>query len=251
MREKGLTDISPAEFSAEIPKIPAPVFASLTADLRNAFQFMAECGVRGFDCSPESLKILKNFSEKAAGAETLSDIRKDLGDCRRCKLSKSRTQIVFGAGNSHARLLFAGEGPGYEEDRTGQPFVGNAGQLLNRIIAAIKMKREDVYICNAVKCRPPRNRNPEADEIAACLPFLERQIAAVRPEFICTLGKIASQALLRTSLPMSSLRGRFHPYKGIRVIPTYHPAFLLRYPDKKRETWEDMKMLMKEMGTDL
>jgi DNA polymerase len=174
------------------------------------------------------------------------DIRSDLGDCQRCKLASGRTHIVFGDGHPSARLVFVGEGPGYEEDRKGDPFVGAAGQLLTRIIAAIKLSREQVYICNIIKCRPPGNRNPEPDEIESCLPFLERQIAAIQPDFICALGKVAAQTLLNSSVPISKLRGRFYDYHGIKILPTYHPAYLLRNPDKKREVWEDMKMLMKE-----
>jgi DNA polymerase len=139
-----------------------------------------------------------------------------------------------------------GEGPGFEEDQQGEPFVGPAGQLLNKIIEAIHLTRAQVYICNIVKCRPPRNRNPQADEIKTCFQFLDRQISAIRPDFICALGTIAAQALLDRAIPVSRLRGRFYDYKGIRLLPTYHPAFLLRNPERKREVWEDMKMLMKE-----
>ena len=142
--------------------------------------------------------------------------------------------------------MFIGEGPGAEEDRQGKPFVGAAGQLLTRIIAAMKRSRDQVYICNIIKCRPPGNRNPESDEIKTCSPFLARQIAAIQPDFIIALGTIAAQTLLGTATSISRLRGRFHEYQGIKVVPTYHPAYLLRNPDKKRDVWEDMKMLMKE-----
>jgi DNA polymerase len=153
---------------------------------------------------------------------------------------------VFGSGHAAAKLVFVGEGPGFEEDQKGEPFVGAAGQLLTRIIAAINLSRRQVYICNIIKCRPPGNRNPETDEIEACLPFLERQIAAIQPDIICALGKFAAQTLLHSDVPISRLRGRFYDYNGIKLLPTYHPAYLLRNPDKKREVWEDMKMLMKE-----
>ena len=153
---------------------------------------------------------------------------------------------MFGDGNPKAKLVFVGEGPGFEEDRKGQPFVGAAGQLLTKIIEAIKLTRNQVYICNIIKCRPPGNRNPEPDEISACFPFLKRQIAGIKPDFIVALGAVAAQTLLGTTESISRLRGRFHEYKGIRVLPTYHPAYLLRNTDKKREVWEDMKMLMKE-----
>jgi len=143
-------------------------------------------------------------------------------------------------------MVFVGEGPGFEEDQQGLPFVGPAGQLLTRIIEAIKLERDQVYICNVIKCRPPGNRNPEPDEINTCFPFLERQLAAIQPDFIVALGTFAAQTLLGTNTPISRLRKRFHEYNGIKVLPTYHPAYLLRNPDKKREVWEDMKMLMKE-----
>jgi DNA polymerase len=162
------------------------------------------------------------------------------------KALQRRKHIVFGEGSAKSRLVFVGEGPGFEEDQRGQPFVGAAGQLLTKIIEAMKLTRDQVYICNVTKCRPPGNRDPEADEIETCLPFLERQIAAIRPDFICTLGRIAAQALLKTDAPISRLRGRFHSYHGIKLLPTYHPAYLLRNPDKKRDVWNDMQMLMKE-----
>lgn len=144
--------------------------------------------------------------------------------------------------------MFVGEGPGAEEDRAGEPFVGDAGQLLTKIISAMKLSRDQVYICNIVKCRPPGNRIPEEDEIRACMPFLKRQIAAIRPEFICALGAVAAQAILKTDTTISKLRGRFHNYKGIKVMPTFHPAYLLRNPDRKREVWEDVQKIMKEYG---
>jgi uracil-DNA glycosylase family 4 len=225
-------------------------FSAVLVEIRNSLRFMAACGCTGFD-KPADMERLENLGKARAakgGKETLEAVRSDLGDCGRCGLCRSRRNIVFGTGNPDARLVFVGEGPGYDEDLSGEPFVGRAGRLLDRIIAAMKLAREAVYICNIVKCRPPENRNPLPDEIESCIPFLERQIDAVAPEFICTLGAVATRALLRTSAPVSRLRGRFHDYRGIRVMPTYHPAFLLRYPEKKRETWEDMKMLMGTMG---
>jgi uracil-DNA glycosylase len=183
---------------------------------------------------------------RRAPAPSLADIRADLGECVRCKLSRSRTRIVFGQGNPRARLMFVGEGPGQEEDLAGEPFVGAAGQLLTRIIEAIRLQREDVYIANVVKCRPPGNRVPEEDEIETCSPFLRRQIAAIRPVVVCTLGACAAQTLLRTRAPISRLRGRFHEIDGLRVLPTFHPAYLLRNPEHKREVWEDMKLIMNE-----
>jgi DNA polymerase len=172
---------------------------------------------------------------------SLERIREDIGDCRRCKLCDERTNIVFGEGNPNATLMFIGEGPGADEDATGRPFVGRAGQLLNKIIEAIRMKREEVYIANVVKCRPPGNRTPERDETSTCEPFLFRQIAVIRPRVIVTLGLPAFQTVLRSRLSMGRVRGEWQELEGIRVMPTFHPAYLLRSPDKKREVWEDMK----------
>ena len=208
---------------------------------------MAAGGNPGFDCTARSLEKLEQWGQGTTYSQnTLEDVKADLGDCQRCQLAGGRKKIVFGSGHSRARLVFVGEGPGFEEDQQGLPFVGPAGQLLTRIIEAINLDRNQVYICNVIKCRPPGNRNPQPDEIDACFPFLERQLAAIKPDFIVALGTFAAQALLGTSRPISRLRKRFHEYKGIKVLPTYHPAYLLRNPDMKRAVWEDMKMLMKE-----
>jgi DNA polymerase len=174
--------------------------------------------------------------------ETLECIREDLGDCTRCKLHRlGRRQIVYGVGNPAAELMFIGEAPGHDEDIQGIPFVGRAGQLLTKIIEAIDLGREDVYIANVIKCRPPENRNPESDEVASCEPFLFRQVQAIRPRVIVALGTFAAQALLRTNDPISRLRGKVFHYGDARLIPTFHPAYLLRSPERKREVWEDMK----------
>jgi DNA polymerase len=221
--------------------------ASLIDDIRRSLEHLAAAGWRGFDCAPETLARLAAWDrplECPPGPATLEHIAADLGDCRRCKLWRGRRRIVFGAGPSRAALVLVGEGPGQEEDRQGLPFVGAAGELLTRIIAAMGLKREAVYICNVIKCRPPDNRNPEPDEIAACLPFLRRQIAAIRPRCICTLGAVAAQALLGTQAPLGQLRGRFQQYDGIALMPTYHPAYLLRYPEKKRAVWQDIQQVM-------
>jgi uracil-DNA glycosylase len=179
-------------------------------------------------------------------AGVLVEIRADIGDCTRCKLHRlGRSQIVFGVGNPRAQLMFVGEAPGRDEDEQGEPFVGRAGQLLTRIIEAIGLTRDEVYIANVIKCRPPENRNPEPDEVASCEPFLFRQIDAVRPRVIVALGLFAVRTLLRTDAPISRLRGRVYPYRGAQLVPTFHPAFLLRSPDRKRDTWEDMKMVRK------
>jgi DNA polymerase len=173
--------------------------------------------------------------------ETLEAVRLDIGDCTRCKLHEQRIHIVFGEGSPKAELMFVGEGPGADEDATGRPFVGRAGQLLDRMIEAIGLKREDCYIGNVVKCRPPANREPEPDEVATCEPFLFRQISVIKPKLVVALGATAAKTLLRTTAPISALRGRFFDFRGTKLLPTFHPAFLLRSPNKKKEAWEDLK----------
>lgn len=181
-------------------------------------------------------------------AKTLQELREAIGDCRRCKLWPGRTHLVFGVGNPQAKLMFIGEGPGRDEDLQGEPFVGRAGQLLTDIITkGMGLKREDVYIANVVKCRPPENRNPEPDEVASCEPFLKKQIDLVRPEIIIALGKFAVQTLLQTKAPITKLRGNWHSYHGIKLMPTFHPAYLLRNPGDKKLVWEDIKKVIKEM----
>ena len=181
-------------------------------------------------------------------AENLEELRAAIGDCRRCKLWSGRTHLVFGVGNPKAKLMFIGEGPGRDEDLQGQPFVGRAGQLLTDIITkGIGLKREDVYIANVVKCRPPENRNPEPDEVTSCEPFLKKQIDLVRPEIIVALGKFAVQTLLQSKIPITRLRGNWHTYHGIKLMPTFHPAYLLRNPADKKLVWEDIKKVIKEM----
>jgi uracil-DNA glycosylase family 4 len=177
----------------------------------------------------------------------LAVIRAELGDCQRCKLCKTRNKIVFGVGPEPAPLMFVGEAPGADEDRLGDPFVGKAGELLDKMIEAMGWSRSDVYIANVLKCRPPNNRNPEPDEIAACRPFLDAQIAAVRPRIIVTLGRPAANVVLGRDAPISALRGRFHEHKNLRVMPTFHPAYLLREPDRKRDTWSDLKQVIAEL----
>jgi DNA polymerase len=183
------------------------------------------------------------FSKNAT--EALLAIRADLGeDCSRCKLhTLGRKQIVFGVGNPEADLMFVGEAPGADEDEQGIPFIGRAGQLLTKIIEAIDLTRDDVYIANIIKCRPPQNRNPEPDEVASCEPFLFRQIDVIKPKVIVALGKYAAQTLLRSETPISRLRGQVFDYRGAKLIPTFHPAYLLRNPSSKREVWEDMKLV--------
>jgi uracil-DNA glycosylase len=182
----------------------------------------------------------------AGSAQAILDaVRADIGDCTRCKLhALGRRQIVFGVGNPNADLMFVGEAPGADEDLQGMPFVGRAGQLLTKIIEAIGLRRDDVYIANVIKCRPPENRNPDPDEVDTCEPFLFQQIDAIKPKVIVALGTFAARALLKTQDPISRLRGRVYDYRGAKLIPTFHPAFLLRSPDRKRDTWEDMKKVL-------
>lgn len=182
---------------------------------------------------------------------SLEELRAEIGDCRLCKLCSGRTHVVFGVGNPHARLMFVGEGPGRDEDLQGEPFVGRAGQLLTDIITkGMGLMREDVYIANVVKCRPPDNRNPEPDEVAACEPFLKKQIDLVRPEIIVALGKFAVQTLLQNKAPISRLRGNWHRYHGIKLMPTFHPAYLLRNPADKRLVWQDIQKVIQELRSE-
>jgi DNA polymerase len=189
------------------------------------------------------------FIPPEAREDALRVIRDEVAGCPRCPvLVESRTQTVFGEGSPTARLMFIGEAPGADEDRTGRPFVGRAGQLLNDMITkGMGLRREDVYIANVLKCRPPGNRDPQPDEVAHCRGYLERQLAVVRPKFLCILGRIAAQALLETAVPLARLRGRWHNVRGIQAIVTYHPAYLLRNPESKRDAWEDLKTLMRAM----
>jgi DNA polymerase len=198
-----------------------------------------------------AMEIEVDGTGRKVGAAGLKVVREELGDCTRCGLSRGRKQIVFGVGNPNAHLVFVGEAPGADEDAQGEPFVGKAGQLLTKMIEAMGYAREDVYICNVIKCRPPGNRNPEPDEVAACEPFLKGQLAAIRPRMIVTLGKFAAQCLLRDDTPITRLRGNFRTYEGIQLMPTLHPAYLLRDPSKKKLAWEDLKAVnaaLKRLG---
>lgn len=185
-----------------------------------------------------------DVGESSRPGETLEQIQQALTDCRRCDLCQQRTNIVFGVGNPQARLLLVGEAPGREEDRQGEPFVGEAGRLLDRILFAMGLQRSEVYICNVMKCHPPENRDPAQVEMETCETFLKRQIQAIDPELIVTLGRFASQALLRDQTPISKMRGTWQEYQSVPLMPTFHPAYLLRNPSSKREVWEDMKQVM-------
>lgn len=186
--------------------------------------------------------------EQRVENDTLERIREDIGDCTRCKLHKGRTNIVFGVGNPKAALVFVGEGPGHDEDVQGEPFVGRAGKLLTQMIEAMGLHREDVYICNVVKCRPPENRLPERDEITVCSPFLARQLAVLQPKVICCLGACSAQTLLETNQGISRFRGEWFDYRGAKLIATYHPAYLLRNPNAKGEVWKDLQKVMSALG---
>ncbi len=218
--------------------------------LAEQLTFFSESGVTHLD-----LRGNGTFRPKSTGAGsemTLPGVRRELGDCTRCKLHSGRTQIVFGVGDPAADLMFVGEAPGADEDRQGEPFVGKAGQLLTKIIAAIGLSRDQVYIANILKCRPPNNRNPEPDEVDSCEPFLFKQIEAIRPMMIVALGKYAAQTLLRSTETISRLRGRLFDYRGSVLMPTFHPSYLLRNPSGKRQVWEDMQKvrdLLKERGS--
>jgi uracil-DNA glycosylase len=222
-------------------------------------KFAAEIGVTGVSRDPNWRRRSPSAVEapiKAVDAATipvirssadgLTAVRTEIGDCTRCKLhAQGRRQIVFGVGNPDADLMFVGEAPGADEDVQGIPFVGRAGQLLTKIIEAIGLTRDDVYIANVIKCRPPGNRNPEQDEVDTCEPFLFQQVDVIKPKVIVALGTFAARTLLRTLDPISRLRGRVFDYRGAKLIPTFHPAYLLRNPSSKREVWEDMKLARK------
>lgn len=239
-------------------------FLDIVAQVRTHLEYQRALGVRSLETGtatarpaeiPEAPRPEAVRTETAApvpvaaGAGGLEAIREELGTCSRCKLAKGRKTIVFGEGNPGAVLVFVGEGPGYEEDQQGRPFVGAAGQLLTDIIEkGMKLAREDVYICNIVKCRPPNNRNPEPDEVDACIGFVKKQIAAIRPAVIVTLGNVPTQSLLGTKQGITRLRGTWQEYNGIPVMPTFHPSYLLRSPGEKAKAWEDIKLVMKKLG---
>lgn len=216
---------------------------------RNWAKYQRELGVEGFcDKSKTCEEGIELIHDKPL---TLDDIRAEIGDCTRCRLCDSRTQIVFGVGPPDAELMFIGEAPGEEEDKQGEPFVGRAGQLLTKIIKAMKYEREEVYITNVNKCRPPKNRDPRPEEVEACEPFLVKQIQVIKPKVIVALGRWAAQTLLKTKTPITALRGKFHDYHGIALMPTFHPAAILRDSNLRRPVWEDMKQVMRRMGKEV
>jgi len=213
--------------------------------------FPASAGGPRAVATPAASPVAGSNAPGPPAGESLPGIREELGDCQRCRLAGGRKTIVFGQGNPRAQLMFVGEAPGADEDEQGLAFVGRAGQLLTDIIEkGLKMPRSEVFIANVIKCRPPQNRNPEPDEILACAPFLERQIRAIGPRVLVGLGKFAAQWLLRSATPITKLRGRLGEWGGIPVMPTYHPAYLLRNPAAKKEVWEDMKTVMEILKAD-
>lgn len=196
--------------------------------------------------SPQDTLFNLTNQRKEIIFDTMEDIRKAVEECQKCPLYKTRTNVVFGDGNENAKLVFVGEAPGYDEDQQGKPFVGKAGQKLTQIINAMGLSREEVYITNVLKCRPPNNRNPLPNEIEACEPYLIAQLKIIKPKIICALGTFSAKTLLKTDQQISKLRGRFHTYQGIKLMPTYHPAFLLRNPKFKKDVWEDVQKVMTE-----
>ena len=215
---------------------------------RDLGAYLEDFGWRDVDAEAGRLRAVQSTAGTAGGGDPMTAASLDamaaaLRDCRRCRLCQGRTQVVFGVGDPRARVVFVGEGPGADEDRLGEPFVGRAGQLLNSMLRAIELRREDVYIANVVKCRPPGNRDPEDDEAGACLPFLWHQIELIDPRVIVSLGKIAAGHLLGTRAPISSYRGRWQKARGRDVLPTFHPAYLLRNPAAKAQSWSDLKQL--------
>ena len=238
-RRESVLQPGPAPLPEVAPTEPAPA----TAAEEKSFESSAPA-----EPVPAPMSVARNSPDRE---EALQQIRAEIGDCTRCKLHRlGRKQIVFGVGNPNADLMFVGEAPGADEDIQGFPFVGRAGQLLTKIIEAIGLRREDVYIANVIKCRPPENRNPEPDEVETCEPFLFQQIDSIQPKVIVALGTFAAKALLKTQDPISRLRGRAFDYRGATLIPTFHPAFLLRSPDRKRDVWEDMKKVRALLQTD-
>lgn len=211
---------------------------------RGTLEALESSGAYGVSGMPSQAPALRSATPQATSA--MAQVREELGDCQRCPLSEGRTQIVFGTGDENAELMFVGEAPGAEEDRQGEPFVGESGKLLDKMIVAMGWSRESVYIANVLKCRPPENRDPRASEVEACEGFLAKQIQVVQPKVIVTLGKPAAHLLLRCSASMGALRGNWQEYSGIPVMPTYHPAYLLREPSKKREVWADLQLVMRQ-----
>lgn len=218
----------------------------MTDDLRHELEFLRDLGYTHLDLQTAPPPPAR--TEEVGGDDLLAELERVVAACEKCRLAKGRTQAVYGVGNPHAELMFVGEAPGRDEDIQGKPFVGRAGQLLTDIIKAMKLTRDDVYIANVIKCRPPENRNPEPDELDACRPYIRRQVELIRPKVIVTLGRFALQSLLEKGYSISAVRGQWLDYEGIKVMPTYHPAYLLRNPAAKKDVWTDMKKVMSTLG---
>ncbi|MCK5690969.1 uracil-DNA glycosylase [Myxococcota bacterium] len=253
LREQRDLDAGPARIS----QIRTPAEADLRADSpqnhdhdKGVSQDLGEQGRQSLRATPDRQSksgISPNTAMSTAMSGELLKIRQDLGECQRCGLHSGRTHLVFGAGSPQARLMLVGEGPGRDEDLQGEPFVGKSGQLLDKILGAMGLSRSDVYITNIIKCRPPRNRDPEPGEVEICSPFLWRQIEAIQPDVIVTLGRHAAHSLLNISTPITRLRGQWQQVRGVPVMPTFHPAYLLRNPKEKAAVWEDMKNVMQKL----
>jgi DNA polymerase len=221
----------------------------LKEDIKHYFSYLKDLGEDELYIDIDEEKPDSgDCTQRVLVSEAMDQLREEAELCRGCKLCESRTNLVFGVGDPGANLMLIGEAPGRDEDLKGEPFVGAAGQLLDRILKAMDLRREEVYIANLLKCRPPQNRDPDHEEIEACIPFLESQITIIRPRVICTLGSFAARALLGSHSTLGGLRGRIHAFRGIDLVPTYHPAALLRHPAWKRPTWEDMKKVMELLG---
>jgi uracil-DNA glycosylase family 4 len=228
-------------------ELPADELLELTRQLRGQLRRHASLGAWAAPGAATARPVGGEAPTPLVSLGRLAQVRADLGECTRCKLHTTRTSIVFGVGAEDAPLMFVGEAPGEQEDKCGEPFVGRAGELLDRMIEAMGWTRDTVFIANTTKCRPPGNRNPQPDELAQCTPFLDAQIRAIAPRIIVTLGKPAANHVLGKDAPISSLRGRFHDRAGVKVMPTFHPAYLLREPDRKKDTWSDLKQVIAEL----
>jgi DNA polymerase len=242
------------------PESSSQEIQSIAQEMWERMNWYRELGVDGWKKSalspsspiarPDIQQEMENMPKDkttSASVITLEEVRSEIGDCQRCKLCSGRKNIVFGEGNPRATLMFVGEAPGADEDQQARPFVGRAGQLLTKMIIAMGFSREEIFIANIIKCRPPENRNPQPDEIAACQPFLLKQIEAIRPKIICALGTFSAQTLLSSQQRISDLRGKFHDFHGVKVLPTFHPAYLLRNPNEKKRVWEDLQKIMEEL----
>ena len=222
--------------------------ADIVTSMHDYVRYLQRLGVTELPLRPVVQQPRRPETAHVSAADRLQELAASVHDCRKCRLHQGRTHVVFGTGNPNADLVFIGEAPGYDEDVQGEPFVGRAGQLLTRIIEAMGLRREHVYILNIIKCRPPENRNPLPDELAACRPILEAQLACLQPRVICALGTFAAQALLQTEERITRLRGRLHQMGNIQVMPTYHPAYLLRNPQAKRAVWDDVQQIQRLLG---